>query len=140
MKKQYQILSLLMIITFFITPNCLGLDNTDVEVEITAGPNGKQFGYGIITINITNNNPDEILVYYNTTFDRIYSMEIPNFYFEQTTIAPNESKEIVLDIRERIGSSWYPIIIFEIDIDIEFDGVRIEKDGIAYRQFVWLFK
>lgn len=132
----------IVLIIAFIFPTASivsSLGDDLIEIQVTIGQNKGQIGFGIITIDIKNNKSEEVMVYYNSTFDRVYSMEIPQFYFEKTIVPPGKSKEIVLDVKERIGSSWYPIIIFNVDIIVETEDVSIEKTGLAIRKLIIFF-
>lgn len=81
-----------------------------------------------------NNKQEDITVYYDYYFDRVYSPEIPQFYFENTTVVQLESKEIIINVKDSIADSWSPIRIFNFNLKIEAENVQIEKNGFTLRK------
>ena len=58
------------------------------------------------------------------------------------TISPGEIKEITYNVKDRIGSNWGPINIFNIRIKVESEDFKIEKNIFAFRELliIRLFK
>jgi len=136
------IFAIILMIIITTATNVISKNNDLLEVNVKVGKNNDFIGYEIITVNIINHKSEEVLVYCNSTFDRIYGMEIPQFYFEQMIISPNESKEIIYNVKERIGSHWRPINIFNVHINVESEDFTIQKNIFAFRELliIRLFK
>jgi hypothetical protein len=113
--------------------------NDSIEIEVSAGRNNRQIGFEIIKINIVNNKQKDITVYYDYYFDPFYGMAFPQFYFENTTVSSLESKEIIINVKDSIADSWYPIRIFNFDLKVEAEDFQIEKKGFTIRQWVILW-
>ena len=138
MKKLF---SIVIIFSFIFVPITLAnaYNYDSFEINISAGLDNRQFGFEIIKINIVNNLEEEIIVNYDYYFDRIYGMGIPQFYFKNSTIGPLESKDIIINVKDSIASSWYGLKIFNFNLKVKVDDIQIEKKGITIRQFVLLW-
>ena len=124
---------------FLTLPSVVGFDDDSIEIEVTAGQQNRQIGFGIITLHIVNSKPENITVKYDYYFDCVYGMAIPNFIFENTTVGPLESKDIIIHVKEGIGDGWYPIILYNFHIEVTVEYVQFDKKGLCYRQFVVLW-
>ena len=138
MKK---LLSLLIIFLFIFVsiPLVTGCHHDSIEINISAGLHNRQIGFEIIKINIINKLEEEIIVNYDYYFDSIYGMAIPQFYFENTTIKALKSKDIIINIKDSIASSWYGLKIFNFDLKVIVDDIQIEKKELTIKQFVLLW-
>ena len=136
-----KIFSIVLIFTFIFltTPFVSSYGDDSIEVEVSAGRYNQQIGFEIIKINIVNNRQMDITVYYDYYFDRVYGMGIPQFYFENTTVASSGFKEIIINVKDGIAGSWYPIRIFNFDLKVKAEDVQIEKKGFTFRQWVILW-
>jgi hypothetical protein len=138
MKKLFLILLICGLI-FLPTPLVASYNDDLIEIEVSAGQNNRQIGFKIINIDVVNNRQDNITVYYDYCFDSAYGMAIPKFYFENTTVASSESKDIIINVKDSIGDGWHPIIIYNFDLTVSAEEVQIEKKGFIFRQFVILW-
>ena len=130
---------IIFLFIFVSIPLATANNYDSVEINISAGLHNRQFGFKIIKINIVNNLEEEIIVNYDYYFDSIYGMAIPQFYFKNITIKALESKDIIINVKDSIASSWYGLKIFNFDLKVKVDDIQIEKKGLTIRQFVLLW-
>jgi len=140
MKRKIIILAICTLLITLVLPNSIADEKPitttkdDVEISITAGWRGKDFGLGV-TIDMLNHKTEDVTVFFNLTLDYI----IPDFL--DTTSIFNYTLIPDLPVSYHHGLiPCYPDGIKFVSIIVEAENKIISRKGFSIRNFIIFFK
>jgi hypothetical protein len=125
------LIAIILILISLLPFNSIAKINDDVEISISAGNLGQDFGFGI-SIDVLNYRNEEIIIDYGTSRDRYFVNDFPMKHTSDFDVPPEKA----WSSRISIGDEGR---IYQLYIYASFEGINVTRKGISIGEFVILF-